>query len=735
MTTKTIKTLRLIWSVIASVFVLASGIFVPFLDAAPFTDISIKVTVINDIIPPGAITNLTAGSGVTEGSINLNWSAPHENGTTGGHAASYIIKYGTFSVNSLAGNTTLWWNNPNTITALNGGSPAGPGENETLILGGLAPGVTCYFAIKSRDSSNNISLIDSKTSSLNQSNAVVKRIPPAAITDLEVVIGDGNGEVDLSWTAPGDDNWTGMAYRYIIKYATFNITQNNFDGVPAFKERSVTVAGLNPDNDTLTGLYNGKTYYFAIKTIDDAQGVSGISNVCNIMVGDTTPPGPPAGLYASGNNLSVDLQWSGNTENDLAGYNIYCSTYSLGYSTIPVNASLITAVNYRHSGLTNGITYYFVITAVDVTGNESNRSGEAHAIPVDNVKPKQPLGVKGELVSNNETIRISWSGVASNEDETPCEDLKGYNIYRASYIDGDYVFKGFVSKDSSLTWFDPENIRTKVYYYKVRAEDTSGNESEESIIVNSSQNLEVIFMNETLPHTWINLPKDINGVMLKENNEFGSDLWIRISEVEEEEDPSIIKVYNFEMISGLGWVIDNFSFEQPLADITLSYEVDNGLVKQPMSISEDEAADNLAIFWFNGIEWIKIGGEVDELNHTLSVKSKKLGKYAIIISKRSTSFAIESIQPDKIFTPNGDGWNDYIEIQYTNPYRSYVIAKIYNIKGVCVADMNNDDTNEVLSWNGNDKNNSLVPGGVYIYQITVTGEENIVLNGTVVVAR
>jgi len=40
-----------------------------------------------------------------------------------------------------------------------------------------------------------------------------------------------------------------------------------------------------------------------------------------------------------------------------------------------------------------------------------------------------------------------------------------------------------------------------------------------------------------------------------------------------------------------------------------------------------------------------------------------------------------STQPDKIFTPNGDGWNDYFEITYENPADGMVNGKIYDLKG------------------------------------------------------
>ena len=72
---------------------------------------------------------------------------------------------------------------------------------------------------------------------------------------------------------------------------------------------------------------------------------------------------------------SISLTWNANTESDLAGYNIYRAETSGGYGapivTLPGNITSFTA-----TGLPVGKTYFFVITAYDLSGNESPRSNE-----------------------------------------------------------------------------------------------------------------------------------------------------------------------------------------------------------------------------------------------------------------------------------------------------------------------------------------------------------------------
>jgi len=72
---------------------------------------------------------------------------------------------------------------------------------------------------------------------------------------------------------------------------------------------------------------------------------------------------------------SASLSWDANTDPDLASYRVYESTtpgvYGNAIATVPAGAS-----TYTVTGLTMGSTYYFRITAVDSTGNESLPSNE-----------------------------------------------------------------------------------------------------------------------------------------------------------------------------------------------------------------------------------------------------------------------------------------------------------------------------------------------------------------------
>ena len=74
---------------------------------------------------------------------------------------------------------------------------------------------------------------------------------------------------------------------------------------------------------------------------------------------------------------SVTLTWKANSETDLAGYKVYRSTISGRYEQANVVEMLRGNVTtYQVSGLEFGKTYFFVVTAFDIAGNESGYSNE-----------------------------------------------------------------------------------------------------------------------------------------------------------------------------------------------------------------------------------------------------------------------------------------------------------------------------------------------------------------------
>lgn len=141
-------------------------------------------------------------------------------------------------------------------------------------------------------------------------------------------------------------------------------------------------------------------------------------------------------LTATAANRQVTLNW--NPVEGASGYNIYRSTTSgTGYTKIGSNTTS-SAITYEDKPLTNGTTYYYVVTAI-VNGVESGYSNEASATPMapvvtGNFGILEITMVTGEIKEYDLTASeiqsfLTWYDVCSNGvDEAYYMMIKKNNI-------------------------------------------------------------------------------------------------------------------------------------------------------------------------------------------------------------------------------------------------------------------------------------------------------------------
>ncbi|MEZ4618144.1 MAG: hypothetical protein R2867_21885 [Caldilineaceae bacterium] len=86
-------------------------------------------------------------------------------------------------------------------------------------------------------------------------------------------------QVDLTWTAVGDDGLQGTANAYDIRYASSPISTATWDdATPVENEPTPQPAG-SIERMTVTDLQPATTYYFAMKVMDNVGNESDLSNI------------------------------------------------------------------------------------------------------------------------------------------------------------------------------------------------------------------------------------------------------------------------------------------------------------------------------------------------------------------------------------------------------------------------------------------------------------------------
>jgi fibronectin type 3 domain-containing protein len=84
-----------------------------------------------------------------------------------------------------------------------------------------------------------------------------------------------------------------------------------------------------------------------------------------------------SGTGVTGVVHAVDLSWNASTSS-VSGYRVYRGTVTGGPYTL-MTSSLVPSTTFTDNAVTSGDSYYYVVTAVDASNNESAFSNQAAA--------------------------------------------------------------------------------------------------------------------------------------------------------------------------------------------------------------------------------------------------------------------------------------------------------------------------------------------------------------------
>jgi Domain of unknown function (DUF1929)/Fibronectin type III domain len=192
----------------------------------------------------------------------------------------------------------------------------------------------------------------------------VNPVLPSAPTGVTAT--PGNGSASVSWTAPANGNSTITSYAVTPSTGGTALTPTVIDGNPP------------APSAVISGLTNGVPYTFTV-TATNAVG-TGPPSAASAVVTPAAPTAPaaPAGVTATPGNAAATVRWTAPASggSPLTGYTV--TPYVGGAAQTPTTVTGSPPVTTTTiSGLTNGTTYTFTVTATNAvgTGPPSSPSG------------------------------------------------------------------------------------------------------------------------------------------------------------------------------------------------------------------------------------------------------------------------------------------------------------------------------------------------------------------------
>ncbi len=333
---------------------------------------------------------------------------------------------------------------------------ASPATNQYLDSG-LIDGISYYYRISAVDEVPNEGTY-SDESSCNPCDTVA----PDQVTGLGIsVVPEGNA-VSLSWDASTAPDF--------VEYWVYRSTTS---GGPY-----TNIVNRTTNSYTDSGRTDGTTYYYIVLAVDEVPNEGDASDEASGIPADSVAPSKVTGvIYNSvptGN--AINITWTANPATDLDHYNIYRSTVP-GFT--PQLSNLVASPstnNYLDTNLTDGILYYYRISALDEVPNEGTYSDEATGVPLDTTPPPQVIGVNKIMLPTGNAINLQWTDLSGS---TP--DLEGYRIYRSTTSGFTPGPSYYIGNTTNNYYNDTGLVDGVDYYYKITAFDEVPNEGTASV--------------------------------------------------------------------------------------------------------------------------------------------------------------------------------------------------------------------------------------------------------------
>jgi fibronectin type 3 domain-containing protein len=274
------------------------------------------------------------------------------------------------------------------------------------------------------------------------------------ITGYQVQTGD---QISLTW-------WAKSSYKHGTQVVQLLKAPSTSSAYSASTSLASSTAALNNTGDS--GAFTQYTLNYTASAADAGQYLAVSFKAGGINPGSyatfdnfgltiTSIPSAPLGLTASAGNGQVLLSW--NPVSNATGYNVKQVTASGGSPT--TIASNIATTSYTNTGLTNGTTYYYVVSALNQAGEGANSA----VVSVEPVPPAPAAPTNLTVVQGNGLATLTWDASAT---------ATSYNIVRSLIPGG---FDTVVATNvTALSYTDTGLTNGTTYYYSVVAVNLGG---------------------------------------------------------------------------------------------------------------------------------------------------------------------------------------------------------------------------------------------------------------------
>jgi fibronectin type 3 domain-containing protein len=404
---------------------------------------TITVTVTDNVPPAGYVMN--AEPAFTQGTVNpVSWTAGADVGVGG---MEYYCQMATD-----AGFTSVVY-----------GSGWTPSTTYTFI--GLVDGTTYHYRVQARDGVGNVGAWSAGVFSAQDSS------PPS----VPVVVGEpayteGTSNT-IDWGTSVDGGIGNVQY------------SAQYTDDPTFNTVLGTTAWQAGTTRTFTGLTDGTTYYYRIKSRDGfAQESAWSSPVSSTQ--DDSPPSRPNQVtlptYTQG--LSVTFQWQASTDDGVGGIEYYAEYDTQSWFPSPDgNSGWVSDLEYTFNGVPENTWHYFRARARDSLGQQSAWSIITWTRN-DNTPPTTPvISVEPQFTAGNANT-VAW---------TAASDGAGSGGIQY-WVETD-TSAAFTSPDFSSGWQTSRSYTFssltdgQTYHYRVKSKDALDQEGSWSAIQSSTQ--------------------------------------------------------------------------------------------------------------------------------------------------------------------------------------------------------------------------------------------------------